>query len=78
MKTKRIGILRISTKLLGDLLQLPENHKIINVLGSDQRSWLPYEFEIIIEGPKMPECLEGYQIPVVDGILEKGKEMRFE
>ena len=58
-KTKRIGIIRISTKLLGILLRLPKGHRIVDVLGSDQRNWHPYEFEIIVEGPYGLQVIPG-------------------
>lgn len=59
--TRRAGLLRVSAKLLGELLLLEPNIEIKQSLHSDR----PYELVFLCEGDGCPETRNGDVLPIV-------------
>lgn len=53
--TYHLGIARVSLQLLTDILRLPEGHEVIGVRAKRDAVGGEYEFEVLIDGPLMPE-----------------------
>ena len=58
------AIINITHDLLGELLQLPEGHRIVRVIqefDDEQR----HQFKIVVDGPLMPEVFEGEMMRII-------------
>ena len=72
MKTRK-GIYYLTFELLEQLLSLDNKHKITGIQDlSDLNINNNRKFQIKIEGPKMPEVLEGEVIPIMSNLPVKG------
>lgn len=61
MSEKQLGIFRVSYELIGELLSIPKEHKIIDVIcGRDDRH--AQVFSVVVSGDKMTKTYEGNQI----------------
>lgn len=71
-KTVRRGVVRVSGHFLAMVLALDGAHEVIQIQQQWQR---PGNFELLLEGPRMPELQEGDLVPEVTLVYtRKGRE----
>ena len=56
---RQVGNFIITYELLGNLLNIPKDHKIISVYSRQSR---PFIFFATVEGPDMPSMFEGSEV----------------
>lgn len=59
----KLGFTTISYELLEELLKLPPDMKIREIVPSDPMKGRPRYFHIVVEGDSIPETPEGCDIP---------------
>jgi hypothetical protein len=72
MNTRKSVSAKITYTALEQLLKLPEEHKIVAVLGKMGEYYK--RFQVVIEGPSLPEVVEGETIPHAVLIYREGEE----
>ncbi len=73
---KRMGYVKVSLELLGELLKLPENHRVVQVWYDFDDFW-QRTFRVVIEGSSMPDKPEGAVMEQVDLIYREDGEFAF-
>ena len=57
---KRMAIYKISYEQMGRYLKLPEDHHVVDII--EYRNRQNNEIAVKVEGPRLIETLEGYEI----------------
>jgi hypothetical protein len=70
--SRRAGIVSVSLGLLGEILHLPEGHRVIAVRPCADA--FGDTTEIAVEGPSLPEVPEGAVIPRVQYVVSVTEE----
>lgn len=72
---KHLGRLEVTAEMLAHALKFPHEHRIIGIYKEWRINRETYH--LIVEGPQMPKCAEGEEIPRVEGTYFGDKGLEF-